>query len=193
LHDGRGTYLHHAVERRQFLKHQAGEAPRTGLHFEQEAGGAGERVDEGGVRIFGERSSDFDKPCGLAMHLDQVGGTKGDQAWHARKPKNAASEPTTRNRIPAAAKPPVAWCSWPTMRVPVDPSPYPTPCIMPERCAAVCESRVRSMIMVNATAVRLPWPRPSNPVHNQINWVGPKMLSAKPPPVIKATTMLMTR
>ena len=71
------------AKRRQFLKHQAGEAPRTGLHFEQEAGGAGERVDEGGVRIFGERSSDFDKPCGLAMHLDQVGGTKGDQACHA--------------------------------------------------------------------------------------------------------------
>ncbi len=41
----------------------------------------------------------------------------------ARYPKTPARRPTTRNRTPAAAKDPVAWCSWPTISVPVEPSP----------------------------------------------------------------------
>ncbi len=48
------------------------------------------------------------------------------------------------------------------------------------------------MIMVRATAVSDPWPSPFSPVHTQISSVGPKMVRANPPPVISATTVLMT-
>lgn len=41
----------------------------------------------------------------------------------ARYPKTAAISPTARKRNPAAVKDPVAWCSWPTIRVPVEPRP----------------------------------------------------------------------
>src|SRR6478672_2610532 len=57
---------------------------------------------------------------------------------------------------------------------------------MLERSAAVWLSLVRNTTMVSAAAVRLPWPRPSNAVENQIISIGAKILRAKPVPAKSA-------